>query len=173
MPENDQSQYECENCHHDVDVDAAFCPYCGGIYTDYLRCEKHGMTDADGVCVICGKAYCSRCGGWVNSTFRCNEHAQYEIISDMACVFAASDEMHADYLAQVLETEGLHPFLFQNKMRPNNLSFSAIASTINEEMHRYFETRIMVPFGEVIAAEQILKDIETSESGDILSEDNY
>ncbi len=64
----------CKACDSDLVYDSHYCPSCGTIFTENLKCSHHPDDDAEAVCVICQKSYCNECGSDVNGRFFCWTH---------------------------------------------------------------------------------------------------
>ena len=153
MTEGEKKQI-CSFCESEVKNDDDFCPNCGTLFVEDVKCSVHEEIKAEGVCVICASSYCGECGLFVDDRiFLCNDHSEYETIEGMACVLYADDSMQIELIKSNLEAEGLHPFTF-----PRNISsiHSSIAYTGNNSNN----WPLMVPFYEVNRAEEILRELE-------------
>ncbi|MBA4406262.1 hypothetical protein C0389_03210 [bacterium] len=147
----------CPLCESEIKRDDDFCPNCGTLFAEFVKCTEHSDKDAEGVCVICGSPYCEECGLFVDDrTFLCTEHSEYETIEGMACILSADDSMKIELIKSNLEAEGLHPFIFPRKA-------SSIHSDIVYTGKSNNDWPLMVPFQEVIRAEAILHDLELLE----------
>lgn len=95
MEENKVEKIECSHCNNIIKVGDDFCPDCGTLFADFVKCIDHADKEAKGVCVICGTPYCEECGLFVDDKiFLCSEHSEYETIEGMACVLDKSDSIH-------------------------------------------------------------------------------
>jgi hypothetical protein len=152
------AELTCSNCESGVDPQATWCPHCGALFDESMRCGAHPAEEADGVCVICSGPCCSECGRWREDIFLCGEHETYEIMEERARVFGSTDVMAAEYASRCLEQAGLHPFVFSRRAYRNmdiapNWSFRQFGD------HNAAELKVLVPFTEVVAAETVLRDL--------------
>lgn len=151
------SELSCSNCDNTVDPDAPWCPHCGALFGDDV-CRVHPDEEADGVCVICGLPCCSDCGTWVNDIFLCGTHEEYELIEGRARVYGSMDVLAAEYASRCLEQAGLHPFTY-SRLAYRNVDIAPNLSYRQFGGHTGAEVKILVPFGEVTAAETVLRDL--------------
>jgi hypothetical protein len=152
----------CSNCSFKADDDSDYCPRCGTLFIENVKCENHIKKETEGICVICGKPFCSNCGHPVNNIFLCNDHDCYEIYEGMARVFGTSDEIQIHYVKSCLEENSFHPFIYSKKSTPMqlggddktliNLSGSGEEKIINE-------IKLLVPCSEVLEAEKLISEI--------------
>ncbi|MBI5729932.1 MAG: hypothetical protein HY963_02235 [Ignavibacteriales bacterium] len=166
MDDNKVEKLECPHCKSVIKKDNDFCPDCGTLFSDEVKCLEHKDTNAEGVCVICCEPLCSECGIFINEIFLCNEHGEYEIYEGMACIFGNSDSTHIGFAKSNLETEGLHPFIFSRKassVHLNGAYYSLINVSGEYSGNLINELQLMVPFQEVIRAEEILRDLNLLE----------
>ena len=156
------SKHLCTNCSFKTDDDSDYCPRCGTLLIENVKCENHTKSEAEGVCVICGDPFCSDCCHPVNNIFLCIEHDGYEIYEGMAKVFGTSDEIQIHYVKSCLEENSFHPFIYSKKTTPMqlggndqtliNLSGSGEEKIINE-------LKLLVPCGEILEAEKLVSEI--------------
>jgi hypothetical protein len=162
---SDAENFRCEKCDAEVAEDAEFCPACGALFMDGVVCQEHPAVGAEGACVICQTFCCEECGGEKSSIFLCNSHSEYEVMEGMARVYGTADTLQAHYIASCLEQAGLDPFVYSRRFSPGadiapNFLFPQIrGETLNE-------LKVCVPFGEVITAEGVLKDLVLGASED-------
>jgi hypothetical protein len=123
------------------------------------------MTQADGVCVFCSRPFCQACGVWKNNIFCCNSHSDYEIIEQLACVRYLSDAILIDYIVQNLQEHGLHPFIYKNDFQPYAFNNAVTSAGLSDIAKHHNERRIMLPFSEILTAENILADLESDIPG--------
>lgn len=152
------SQLSCTNCNNTVDPDAAWCPHCGALFDEAALCQLHPEEEAGGVCVICSLPCCSDCGTWVNDIFLCGKHEEYELIEGRARVYGSMDVLAATYASRCLEQAGLHPFTY-SRLAYRNVDIAPNWSYRQFGGHTGAEVKILVPFGEVTAAESVLRDL--------------
>lgn len=139
----------CSNCQGDVGGEDSFCPHCGALFDDHVRCAEHPEEEADGVCVLCSTACCAECGRWRNDIFLCGTHEDYELFGERARVFGSRDVVSAEYAAQSLRRAGLHPSTHAPAARPHGGQVDPWSG----------ETKVLVPFAEVPEAERVLSDL--------------
>ena len=153
----------CSYCKNEITDDSDYCPRCGSLFSENIKCEIHNDVDADGVCLICSEPYCSDCGGYVNKVFLCNEHSLYEIYEGFARIFGSSDTLQCEYFKSCLEQNSLHPFIFSRKASPMHLGgtdYSLFRASGDFDGHIINEIKVMVPCSEVLDAEKIITDLE-------------
>lgn len=143
----------CSNCDFEVENNSDYCPRCGTLFIEDVKCEYHPQEQAEGVCVICCKPFCNIDGYLVNNVFLCNEHDSYEIYEGMARVFGTSDEVQIQYVKNYLEENNLHPFLYSRKASPMHLGGTDYSLfKPSGDFHIINEIKLMVPCGEVLEA---------------------
>lgn len=163
----DENDLECEFCGANVKEDDDFCTECGTLFADYIKCKNHPDLNAEGVCVICCEPYCLDCGALVkDKTFFCNSHSEYEIIEGRTRVYGSLNEVSVLYAKSCLEQEGLHPFLYSRKLPGMNNYSTYVANYYIDDYDGkgVDETKILVPFQEVITAENILRELQISDN---------
>lgn len=163
--EEESAAAECSFCNSEIKSDDDFCPSCGSLFVN-AGCVNHPGKEADGVCVICTDPFCNQCGLFVNDIlFLCNKHSEYETIEGMANVFSSPDEINVNLVKSTLEQEGLHPILFSKN---SGYGEPRIMEIIYGTMGNYLkdgdkEIKVMIPFQEVIKAEELLKQLQIIE----------
>ena len=152
----------CTNCSFEADDDSDYCPRCGTLFIENIKCETHSKDKAEGVCVICGKPFCDKCVYPVNNIFLCNVHDGYEIYEGMARVFGTSDEIQIQYVKSCLEENSFHPFVYSRKSSPMHLGgtdYSLFRASGDFDGHIINEIKLMVPCSEVLEAEKLISEI--------------
>src|SRR5688572_16313986 len=96
----------CPNCDETISEDTDDCPACGYFFADH-NCEKHPHREADGHCVICGKAVCDECNRPQAKHFVCEEHAEIPLMSGWAQVYSAGDDVDAELIRENLNADGI------------------------------------------------------------------
>lgn len=155
-------KYICTNCDIEATDDSDYCPRCGTLFLENVKCEIHPDVDAEGVCVICAKPFCNKCGHNVNKVFLCNEHNGYEIYEGMARVFGTSDAVQVEYIKSCLDQESFHPFVYSRKSSPLHLGgsdYSLFRASGDFDGHIINEIKLLVPCGEVLEAEKLILEI--------------
>ncbi|MFA7227549.1 MAG: DUF2007 domain-containing protein [Melioribacteraceae bacterium] len=151
--ENREKDSVCSFCMVEVKDGDDFCPNCGSIFTEGVKCSEHPSEEADGVCVICTEPYCEKCGMLVDDRiFLCVGHSEYETIEGMASVLEADDSSQIEMIKSNLEEEGLHPFIFQRTVNSINTSLAYEGQSVRG-------LQLMVPFQEVLRAEELLREM--------------
>jgi hypothetical protein len=153
----------CDNCELEIEVNSEFCPRCGSIFIEEVKCEKHPENEAEGVCVICAGPGCYECGNTSNNIFLCNEHKHYDIFEGMAKVFGTSDEINIQFVKKCLEENDLHPFIYSKKssqMQLGGIDYSLINISADSDNKVLNEIKLLVPCGEVIEAEKVINEIK-------------
>ena len=162
MNTSDSEKLICTHCDHPVTSSDEFCPECGSLFVDGRKCSIHPKSDAEGVCVICGKLFCAKCGKEFLHKFLCNVHGGYEIIEGYARVFGTLDDTAAQYAKSCLEKAGMHPMLF-SKMQPKGgprFLKTLWAPNGGYIGHAVTEIKVMVPCHEVLRAEKTLRQLK-------------
>jgi len=150
----------CLNCELGVkDIDE-YCPNCGVVFAENIKCHLHKEAEAEGICLICSKLCRKKCGKLVNHIFLCNEHNEYEIIEGMARVYGSINSMEIRYYAEILEKEELHPFVYSHQLisEPFSLPTTALFGAVTNDYIPY-ELKLMLPLKEVLEAEKILEPL--------------
>ena len=159
----EEKELECSFCSNKVSQDSDFCPECGTLFLENVKCTNHQDAEANGVCVICCEPYCKECGFYVGDRiFLCNEHSEYEIFEGMARIYGASDVPQLEYFKSCLEQSGFHPLLFSRKANANHLGsadYTLYEATGSYLGHIINEIKLMVPLQETIEAEKLLEQI--------------
>lgn len=162
MDENNVVKLECPHCNSIIKKDDDFCPDCGTLFAEFVKCIEHKDKEAEGVCVICCNPFCAECGIYVNEIFLCNEHSEYETAEGMACVLSSDDSMQMGFAKTSLETNELHPVIFSNGAHSIYQTGAYYGSGGNNG-YPNSEIYLMVPFQEVIRAEEILDELNMLE----------
>lgn len=156
----------CSYCDNEVSEDLDFCPYCGSLFLEDVKCINHSEVEAEGVCLICEDPYCKSCGKFTGRKFLCDKHSDYEIYQGMAKVFGSNDHVHCNYLADMLKQEGIHALVYMRKTSPisvGGVDYSLFRASGEYNGHLINEIKVMVPFHQVLDAEKILDEFEESE----------
>lgn len=157
----------CENCELEIDESSDFCPRCGTLFSEGIKCTNHPSVDADYVCVICSDPFCKRCGSIVAGVFLCEIHDSYEIYEGMARVYGSSDVAQVNFVKDCLEQQSLHPFIYSRKASPMHLGgsdYSLFRASGDFNGHIINEVKVMVPCSEVLEAEKIIEELDVSET---------
>ncbi|TAK51669.1 MAG: hypothetical protein EPO24_15685 [Bacteroidetes bacterium] len=156
-----QSVFRCEECNETVNEKDTFCANCGAMFLENQFCALHD-TPVEGVCVICFKLCCRICGKKENGIFLCNEHWLYEIYEGMARIWGSTDNVQAQFVVNLLEQAGFHPFLYSMRFNPGADIVSINKIYLNYGEHPICELKVLVPFREVLKAEQVLKEADSA-----------
>ena len=148
----EENELECSYCSNKVSQDSDFCPECGTLLIENVKCTNHENIDAEGVCIICCEPYCKECGFYVdNRMFLCNKHSEYKIYEGMARVIGATDVVQLDYIKSCLEQAGFHPVILSQNV-------DTLHTNLSRNTH-YHADGVMVPLQEVIEAERTLQQL--------------
>ena len=158
MSTEDDDQLMCSRCSNRAKAEDDFCPHCGELFTDGIRCSQHPQLPASGVCIICALPFCDECGGAVVGHFLCAHHDSYEIYEGMVRVYGGLDDVAAQYAQSCLEQSGLHPVLYCRRQPKGGARFvSALYAAAGDyDGHIVNEIKVMVPCSEVEEAERVL-----------------
>jgi len=156
---DDESLF-CSNCENQIKNSEEFCAHCGLVLLEEKKCYLHKENEAQGICLICLKLCCNKCGLFVNHVYLCNEHNNYEIIEGMAKVYGSNNSIEIGYYTEILEKEGLHPFVYSRQIISEPFS-SLTTSLFGAETNDYklYELKLMLPLKEVLEAEKILEPL--------------
>ena len=166
MKKSHEEVFTCTRCNNEVKRGDDFCPNCGSLFVDHIRCSRHGTQEAEGVCLICCLPYCKDCGGFANNLFLCDAHGNYEIYEGMARIYGSLNDTPAQHAKSRLEQAGFHPILFcrsQPKGGPRFV-YTLFRAAGDFDGHIVNEIKVMVPCQEVLKAEKVLKKLKIPES---------
>ncbi|MCK5458034.1 MAG: hypothetical protein KAI45_12980 [Melioribacteraceae bacterium] len=153
----------CNYCKNEVTKSDNFCANCGTIFLENEICENHPNKIAEGKCLICLIKLCTECGLFVNGVFLCEDHSDYEVYEGMSKVFGSSDILQVNYMKEIFEGEGLHPFIYERKTSPLSLGgvdYSLFRASGEYLGHVINESKLLLPLNEVLQGEQIIKDLD-------------
>ena len=156
------SEADCSYCENEISDDSDYCPRCGTLITENVKCKLHELVDAEGVCLICSQPYCSDCGDYLKKVFLCNKHNSYEVFEGYVRIFGSSDHLQCEFVKSCLEQNSLHPVIFSNKFSQMYLgaSYSMFKTGEDSNAFIYHEIKILVPCSEVLEAEKIILELE-------------
>jgi hypothetical protein len=139
----------CGNCGDNVTVDSDYCPHCGILFDQAppTACENHYDTQADGVCIICGKVLCDECLVKRNKRSFCADHCGVEVEGDGAVLCRCADPTQRTAIESRLKEESIDVFPVEQ-------------GTIFRRPY----TVLMVPIPDYLRAAGILDDM-TGDSG--------
>jgi hypothetical protein len=153
----------CSACAATIAPDSEFCPRCGSLLIGGVTCEHHPSIEAVGACVICATPFCSQCGPASGMPFLCNLHSSYEVYEGMARIYGTFDPVHAEFLRGCLEQEGFHPFVYSRKASSIHIGgpeYTGFMSSGDSPRVIVNEFKLLVPCGEVLEAETILRQLD-------------
>jgi len=160
----DKNKFLCDTCELEIETDSDFCPRCGTIFIEEVKCEDHPENEAEGVCVICTKPCCKNCGYAGKDVFLCNEHENIETYQGLAKVYGTFDEIQVQFIKQCLEEKGLHPFIFSKKstaLHLGGIDHALITSAINPGKNDVMnEIKLLTPFSELMEAKETINELE-------------
>lgn len=155
----------CENCGSEVEPDDDFCPECGVLFLENVKCTNHKTVPAEGACVICMHPFCKDCGTHLNNIyFVCSEHSNYEILEGLVCVVEEEDAGRAQRITDYLKSNGLYPYLL-SKSIPNH-PYTSLDQLNNSSLEEFSELvsggfKIFVDSQEVLSAEKLIHDYDS------------
>ena len=159
-----QQKSVCGLCGRETNNEDDFCPDCGTLFSENVKCTKHSDREANGVCVICCEPFCDECGFFVDDKiFLCTFHNNYEIYEGMARVYGSSDSVHVDYAKSCLKQAGLNPMVYSRKASPLHMGgfeYTLFEASGDYDGHIVNEIKLMIPVQQVIKAEEILRQLE-------------
>lgn len=140
-----EATIRCPRCEQQIDAEGPACPACGHIHAGTLSCDRHPDRQADGVCVVCGRAVCSECDNDTDMHHACPDHADVPVIEGWAQVYTTSDTVEADLIRENLQNEGVDAAVLSQKDR----SFAV-------ELGDLSPVRVLVPAYEYMDALRVL-----------------
>lgn len=166
MEENREEKFKCPHCSGSVKANDDFCPECGTLFAEFVKCIEHTDKEANGVCVICCEPFCKECGIYVNKVFFCIDHCEYKFSEGMVSLFNTNDAAKMEIIRDNMERSGLHTLIFSERTShylSNILNFSPPKEANPSVLLSNNEQVLMVPFQEVIRAEEILDELNILE----------
>ena len=166
MEDNESEKLFCPHCNSIVKKDDDFCPDCGTLFTEFVKCIEHTDKEAEGVCVICCEPFCSECGIYVNRVFFCTDHCEYKFSEGMVSLFSTNDAAKMEIIRYNIERSGLHTLIFSERAShylSSILNFAPPKEANPSVLLSNNEQILMVPFQEVIRAEKILDELNILE----------
>lgn len=122
------------------------CPACG-IARESFQCETHPNNQADGRCVICGRAVCKECRQEESPAFLCVDHAEMTVIQGWAQVYTTTREFEAQLLRDNLLAEGVDARIYSQK-----------DSIFSVELGELSIVRLLVPAWQYDRASEVIRD---------------
>jgi hypothetical protein len=162
MTTDDDDPLVCPKCSNAVQDTDEFCPQCGEMFAEGVKCCAHSESEATGACIICAKPYCKECGRSVAGRFLCDHHSTYEIYEGMVRVYGVLEDVSAQYAQSCLEQAGLHPVLYcrRQPMGGPRFVYTLFSAGGDYDGHIVNEIKVMVPCQEVEQSEAILKTLD-------------
>jgi hypothetical protein len=162
----EEEKMYCPSCECEVQSDDDFCPDCGTLFADDVKCTTHEEEDAKGVCVICCQPFCGKCGDFIDDVFFCENDNGYKFAEGRANIFETDDRQQIDIVKDVLEEKGFHPLVISSRgghykssvvgVNPDEIFPTGTANTLPVSY-------LMIPFQEVIKAEEALRELKLTE----------
>ena len=166
MVDSEMNKMNCSHCDCEIKEDDDFCPECGTLITEYIKCSEHKDINAEGVCVICCEPYCKECGIFINKVFFCIDHSEYSFSEGLVNLFNTKEVTQMEIIRDNFEQKGLHPLVFSPRIGiKSNLVLTYISPKESSpyELITNGEQILVVPFQEVIRAEEILDELNIIE----------
>ena len=107
----EEKKLVCPNCECEIKEDDDFCPDCGTLFAEDVKCAAHEDKNAEGVCVICCEPFCKECGSFIDDVFFCEEDSDYKFSEGRVNLFESNDSEQMDIVKNILEEKGLHPLI--------------------------------------------------------------
>lgn len=158
MEEQPDGSMICDQCDADAVDGLKYCPNCGALYEEGVKCVLHPEVNAIGVCVLCGTAGCADCCHRGERAFLCTDHEGYEIMEGHALVLTLTDSLQSGLAEDALTSAGLHPHIYTTTYNPGVNQVSQWMYTVYERRSTYF--KVFVPFNEVGEAQKVLEDFQ-------------
>ncbi len=135
----------CRRCGEEF-RSAEACPACGqGV--GRIECDRHPGVEADGRCVICGRASCEECGGTNRRVHLCADHVGVPVIQGWAQIYSNTSEFEAQLLRDNLTAEGIEARIFSQK----DAMFSV-------DLGELSIVRILVPAWDYERGQKVIRD---------------
>src|SRR5512135_2928441 len=118
IPLVDTKPLHCPVCEERVDRPVLFCPHCGhyaGLAEEpeeFQKCETHPETEANGICIVCGKFVCDECSVDKDGKIFCNDDSHVQIHQDYALIYRTTMEYEAAMIRSNLEGAGIPARIF-------------------------------------------------------------
>lgn len=142
----------CPNCGEEIPEHDEACAACGHLHVD-RTCDLHTHRQADGQCVICGKALCAECNRPQGRHFVCESHSSIPLISGWAEVYSAADDVDAELVRDNLTAEGIDARILSQR---DHYAISVDVGELNQ-------VRVLVPAFDFEAAAELIEDHTTRE----------
>ena len=137
----------CENCDNEIDERDTWCGYCGVLFeTTEEKCDEHNAT-AIGKCLICEMKLCGQDTSKIKNKLFCKEHNHY-IFTDNGWVriYETGHDWEAELVKAELENKDIPAVVDNHKDHTRQFTVGHMSSIY-----------ILVPFEDVLAAEDIVK----------------
>jgi hypothetical protein len=156
----------CPNCECEVQSDDDFCPDCGTLLIEDVKCSVHQDENAEGVCVICREPFCNKCGAFVDDDFFCKNDSRVQFSEGRSNILESDNPQQIDIVKNILDEKGLHPLVISSK--GGHYKSHIIAVDPNEifptgTSDDFPKSYLMILFQEVIKAEEVLRELKLIE----------
>jgi RNA polymerase subunit RPABC4/transcription elongation factor Spt4 len=128
----------CDQCKEPVSADALWCPKCGTLFIDTLRCFLHPDALAHGRCVTCGQHVCPQCATRQMSRYFCEHDAAPEQEPENKSTPAPTPDWEAELYRKHFNRDGVPNRLFEPENDIRRISDGQDTNGI----------KLIVPFGE-------------------------
>lgn len=148
---------ECTNCEQAYEASEPSCPACGQL-VEPKRCAQHAERQAEGECVVCGRAVCEECDRSEEVHYACPDHARTPIIQGWAQVYTTADDVEAQLIRENLQAEGVDAEVLSQKDHTFAVDFGELSPVrVLVPAYEYGRARELIerhkdPEGEVIFA---------------------
>jgi hypothetical protein len=104
----------CPHCGEQIASEAEACPACGEMRTD-VQCARHAERQAEGQCVVCGRAMCGDCNQGGDQHYLCADHSDIAVVQGWAQVYSTADDLAAQLIRENLQAEGVDARVLSQK----------------------------------------------------------
>lgn len=159
-----EKENACEECGAGVGNADEFCPACGAVFAEKLRCDAHPEAAAFAVCVVCQKKLCQECSVAVSGHHTCEAHENVEWISGWATAAIFPTHLEAELSRQHLKEHGLAALVLSNTIEPLSGTLGLFTINAVTPFFAYREIgggriRLMTPARDLRRAQDYLAEI--------------
>lgn len=138
-------EYTCSRCEEKFQGSDS-CPACG-VAREVIQCDTHSENEAEGRCVICGRAVCRVCRREDNPAFLCADHTEMTVIQGWAQVYTTTSEFEAQLVRDNLLAEGVDARIYSQKDRIFSVDLGELSIV-----------RLLVPAWAYDRASEVIRD---------------
>lgn len=149
----DEEVHHCPRCAEDYRGSDA-CPACGALRLE-ASCESHPDRQAEGRCVVCGRAVCDLEGDHRHA-FLCDAHSDVKVIEGWAQIYSTTSEFEAQLVRENLRAEGIDSQIYSQK-----------DSILSVDIGELSIVRLLVPVWEYSHALELIRE-HMDEGGEVV-----